>query len=87
MKFSGTQAQLFQAIQDGGERFQCIGRMGIPKVAILAAGVAAAGAGVALSSKAAEQRQKQEIKKAVKREVRKVVKPRQPSGISFDLFG
>jgi len=49
--------------------------------------VAAAGAGMALSSKAAEQRQKQEIKKAVKREVRKVVKPRQPRGISFDLFG
>jgi hypothetical protein len=87
MKFSGTQAQLFQAIQDGGERFQCIGRMGIPKVAVLAAGVAAAGAGVAFSSKVAEQKQKKEIKKLVKREVRKVVRARSHKGISFDLFG
>jgi len=86
MKFSGTQAQLFQAIQDGGERFQCIGRMGIPKVAVLAAGVATAGAGVALSSKVAEQKQKREVKKLVKREVQKAVKARQPAGISFNLF-
>ena len=86
MKFSGTQAQLFQAIQDGGERFQCIGRMGIPTVAVLAAGVAAAGAGAALSKKAADQKQKREVKKVVKREVRKAVKARQPGGISFDLF-
>ena len=87
MKFSGTQAQLFQAIQDGGERFQCIGRMGIPKVAVLAAGVAAAGAGVALSNKVVEQKQKKEIKKLVKREVRKAVRARPHNGISFDLFG
>ena len=87
MKFSGTQAQLFQAIQDGGERFQCIGRIGIPKVAILATGVAAAGAGVALSSKVVEQKQKKEIKKLVKREVRKAVGARPHRGISFDLFG
>jgi hypothetical protein len=78
---------LFQAIQDGGERFQCIGRMGIPKVAILAAGVAAAGAGVALSSKVVEQKQKKEIKQLVKREVRKAVRVRPHRGISFDLFG
>ena len=87
MKFSGTQAQLFQAIQDGGQRFQCIGRMGIPKVAVLAAGVAAAGAGVALSIKVAEQKQKREVKKLVKREVQKAVKARPHRGISFDLFG
>jgi hypothetical protein len=86
MKFSGTQAQLFQAIQDGGGRFQCIGRMGIPQVAVLAAGVAAAGAGVALSSKVAEQKQKREVKKLVEREVQKAVKARQPAGISFNLF-
>lgn len=86
MQFSGTQAQLFQAIQDGGQRFQCIGRMGIPKVAVLAAGVAAAGAGVALSSKVVEHRQKKEIKKLVKREVRKAARARPHRGISFDLF-
>jgi len=87
MKFSGTQRQLFQAIQDGGERFQCIGRIGIPKLGVLAAGVAAAGACATLSGKVAEQSQKKEIKKLVKREVKRAVKPRQPGGISFDLFG
>jgi hypothetical protein len=61
--------------------------MGIPKVAVLAAGVAAAGAGVAFSSKVAEQKQKKEIKKLVKREVRKAVRARPHNGISFDLFG
>jgi hypothetical protein len=85
MKFSGTQAQFFQAIQDGGERFQCIGRMGLPGVAVLAAG--AVGAGVALSRKVVEQKQKTEVKKLVKREVRKAVKARQPKGLSFDLLG
>ena len=55
-------------------------------LAVLAAGVAAAGAGVALSSKVAEQKQKREVKKLVKREVKKAVKARQPAGISFNLF-
>ena len=90
MKFSGTQAQLFQAIQDGGERFQCIGRMGLPKVAALAvgaAGLVTVGAGAALSMKAAEQKQKREVRKLVKREVQKAVKAGQPAGISFNLFG
>jgi hypothetical protein len=87
MKFSGTQAQFFQAIQDGGERFQCIGRMGLPGVAILAAGAVAVGAGAALSRKVVEQKQKNEVKKLVKREVRKAVKARQPKGLSFDLLG
>ncbi|MGO8929549.1 MAG: hypothetical protein ACLQU3_22005 [Limisphaerales bacterium] len=89
MKFSGTQAQLFQAIQDGGQRFQCIGRMGFPNVAALAAGAAGlvtVGAGAALSKKVADQKQKREVKKLVKREVQKAVKARQPGGISFNLF-
>ena len=44
------------------------------------------GSGVALSIKASEQKQRKEIKKLVRREVRKTIKPRQPNGISFDLF-
>lgn len=87
MKFSGTQSQLFQAIQDGGQRFQCIGRSGLPKLGALAAGMAVAGACATLSGKGAEQKQKKEIRKLVRREVKKAVKPRQPRGISFDLFG
>ena len=65
MKFSGTQAQLFQAIQDGGQRFQCIGRMGFPNGAALAAGVAGlvtVGAGAALSKKVADQKQKRKAR-------------------------
>ncbi len=87
MKFSGTQSQLFEAIQDGGQRFQCIGRSGLPKLGALTAGMAAVGAYATLSAKVTEQQQKKEIRKLVKREVRKAVKPRQPRGISFDLFG
>ncbi len=87
MKFSGTQGQLFQAIQNGGQRFQCIGRSGLPKLSTLAAGMATVGAYATLSTKATEQKQKREIRKLVKREVKKAVKPRQPRGVSFDLFG
>ena len=87
MKFSGTQAQLFQAIQDGGQRFQCIGRSGLPKLGTLAAGMAAVGACATLSAKVTEQKQKKEIRKLVRREVKRAVKPGQPRGISFDLFG
>jgi hypothetical protein len=64
--------------------------MGFPNVAALAAGAAGlvtVGAGAALLSKAAEQKQKREVKKLVKREVRKAVKARPHRGISFDLFG
>jgi hypothetical protein len=42
---------------------------------------------VALSNKVVEQKQKKEIKKLVKREVRKAVRARPHRGISFDLFG
>lgn len=86
MKFSGTPDRLFQAVQEGAQRFQCIGQAGLPKLAVLAAGAAVVGSGVALSIKAAEQKQRKEIKKLVRREVRKTIKPRQPNGISFDLF-
>ena len=86
MKFSGTPAQLFQAIEDGTRRFQCIGQAGIPRVALLATGIAVAGAGTAISATMAERKQMKEIKILVKREVRKAVRPRQPTGISFDLF-
>ena len=90
MKFSGTAAQLFQAIEDGGERFQCIGQMGIPKVAGAAAGVSglvAMGAGVAITETLARKQQDKRIKGLVKREVKRAVKARQPKGLSFDLFG
>ena len=86
MKFSGTPDRLFQAVQEGAQRFQCIGHAGLPRLAGLAAGAAVVGSGVALSIKAAEQRQRKEIKRLVRREVRKTIKPRQPNGISFDLF-
>lgn len=90
MKFSGTPAQLFKAVQDGGERFQCIGRMGIPKLAgpvAAASALVAVGAGVALARTLAERKQDKRIKRAVKREVKKAVKARQPKGLSFDFFG
>lgn len=89
MKFSGTPAELFMAIRDGGERFQCIGQMGIPKVAGSAAvsGLVAIGAGVAITRTLAEKRQDKRVKRLVKREVEKAVKARQPKGLSFDLFG
>ena len=90
MKFSGTPAQLFKAIQDGGERFQCIGQMGIPKVAGAAAGVSglvAMGAGVAITETLARKQQDKRIKGLVKWEVKRAVKARQPKGLSFDLFG
>lgn len=86
MKFSGTPAQLFRAVQEGTQRFQGVGQVGIPKLALLAAGVAAASTGMALSTKTVEHRQKKEVKKIVRQEVRKAIKPRQPQGISFDLF-
>jgi len=84
MKFSGTPDRLFQAVQEGAQRFQCIGQAGLPRLAVLAAGAAVVGSGAAL--KAAEQKQRKEIKKLVRREVRKTIKPRQSDGISFDLF-
>lgn len=91
MKFSGTPAQLFTAIRDGGERFQCIGQMGIPKVAGAAAagvsGLVAIGAGVAITRTLVEKKQDKRVKRIVKREVEKAVKARQPKGLSFDLFG
>lgn len=89
MKFSGTPAQLFTAIRDGGERFQCIGQMGIPKVAGAAgvSGLVAIGAGVAITRTLADKKQDKRVKRLVKREVAKAVKARQPNGLSFDLFG
>ena len=90
MKFSGTPAQLFTAIRDGGERFQCIGQMGIPKVAGAAAGMSglvAIGAGVAITRTLADKKQDKRVKRLVKREIEKAVKARQPKGLSFDLFG
>ena len=90
MKFSGTPAQLFNAIQEGGGRFQCIGQMGIPRMAGAAAGVSglvAIGAGVAITTALAEKRQDKRIKRLVKREVKKAANARQPKGLSFDLFG
>ena len=90
MKFSGTPAELFMAIRDGGERFQCIGQMGIPKVAGSAAavsGLVAIGAGVAITRTLAEKKQDKRVKRLVEREVKKAVKARQPKGLSFDLFG
>jgi len=86
MKFSGTPDRLFQAVQEGAQRFQCIGQAGIPRVALLATGIAVAGAGTAISATMAGRKQMKEIKTLVKREVRKAVRPRQPNGISFDLF-
>ncbi|MBK7092411.1 MAG: hypothetical protein IPH59_11940 [bacterium] len=90
MKFSGTPAELFMAIRDGGERFQCIGQMGIPKVAgsaVAVPGLVAIGAGVAITRTLAEKKQDKRVKRLVKREVEKAVKARQPKGLSFDLFG
>ena len=90
MKFSGTPAQLFRAIEDGGGRFQCIGQMGIPKVAgplATMSGLIAIGAGVAIARTLAEKKQDRRIKQLVKREVKKAVKARQPKGLSFDFFG
>lgn len=90
MKFSGTPAQLFRAIEDGSGRFQCIGQLGIPKVAGSAtavSGLVAIGAGVAISRALGEKRRDKRIKRLVKREVAKAVKARQPKGLSFDLFG
>lgn len=90
MKFSGTPAQLFTAIRDGGERFQCIGQMGIPKLAesaVAVSGLVAIGAGVAMTRTLADKKQDKRVKRLVKREVAKAVKARQPKGLSFDLFG
>ncbi len=89
MKFSGTPAQLFKAIHDGGERFQCIGQTGIPKGLRRAAvaGLAAIGAGAAVARTLGEKQQDKRIKRLVKREVKKAVKARQPQGLSFDFFG
>jgi len=90
MKISGTPAQLFNAIQEGSGRFQCIGQMGIPRMAGAAAGVSglvAIGAGVAITRTLPEKRQDKRIKRLVKREVKKAANARQPKGLSFDLFG
>jgi hypothetical protein len=90
MKFSGSPAQLFKAVQDGGTRFQCIGQMGIPKVAgplATMSGLVAIGAGVAVARTLAEKKQDKRIKRLVKREVKKAVKAHQPKGLSFDFFG
>lgn len=90
MKFAGTPAQLFQAVQDGGERFQCIGRTGIPKVAGTVAtmsGLVAIGAGAVVGRTLADKKQDKRIKRLVTREVKKTVKARQPKGLSFDFFG
>lgn len=90
MKFSGSPAQLFKAIRDGSERFQCIGQMGIPNAAgsvAAVSGLVAIGAGVAITRTLAERKQEQRIKRLVKREIEKAVKARQPKGLSFDLFG
>lgn len=90
MKFSGTPAELFTAIRDGGERFQCIGQMGISKVAGSAAavsGLVAIGAGVAITRTFVEKKQDKRVNRLVKSEVKKAVKARQPKGLSFDLFG
>ncbi len=89
MKFSGTPAQLFNAIQDGGGRFQCIGQMGIPKMEPVAgvSALVAVGAGVAITRTLDEKKQDEWIKRLVKREMAKAVNARQPNGLSFDLFG
>ena len=89
MKFSGTRAQLFNAIQEGGGRFQCIGQMGIPKMEPVAgvSALVAVGAGVAITRTLAEKKQDKRIKRLVKREVKKAANARQPKGLSFDLFG
>ena len=90
MKFAGTPAQLFKAVQDGSERFQCIGQTGIPKIAgpvATVSGLIAIGAGVAVARTLAEKKQDKRVKRLVKREVKKAVKARQPKGLSFDFFG
>jgi hypothetical protein len=90
MKFSGSPAQLFKAIRDGGERFQCIGQTGIPDAARSVAavsGLVAIGAGVAFTRTLAQRKRDERIKRLVKREIEKAVKARQPKGLSFDLFG
>lgn len=90
MKFTGTRSQLFQAIEDGGQRFQCIGQTGIPKVsgpAVGISGLIAIGAGVAMTRKLSGEKQDERIRRLVKREVTKAVKARQPKGLSFDFFG
>ncbi|ODU24505.1 MAG: hypothetical protein ABS95_01785 [Verrucomicrobia bacterium SCN 57-15] len=88
MKFTGTRSQLFQAIEDGGQRFQCIGQSGLPKISRAGvAGLIAAGAGVTITRKLGEKRQDKRIRRLVKREVAKAVKARQPKGLAFDFFG
>jgi hypothetical protein len=88
MKFTGTRSQLFQAIEDGGQRFQCIGQPGIPKMAAGGeAGFIATGASVAITRKLAQKRQDKRVRPLVKREVARAVKARQPKGLSFDFFG
>ena len=87
MKFSGTSEQLFRAVQEGGERFQCIGQIGIPKVARQVASISTLIAGGAVAATLVERKQEKRLKKFVKREVRKAIKARQPRGLCFDLFG
>ena len=88
MKFTGTPSQLFQAIEDGGQKFQCIGQTGLPRVSRAGvAGLIATGAGVAITRKLAEKRQDKRIRRLVKREAAKAVKARQPKGLAFDFFG
>lgn len=88
MKFTGTPSELFQAIEEGGQRFQCIGQAGLPKMAVVGvAGLVATGAGVAITRKLAEKRQDKRIRRLVKRELAKAVKARQPKGLAFDFFG
>lgn len=84
MKFTGTSAQLFQAIEEGGTRFQCIGQMRSPGRAMLAKTVAG---GAAVATLLARNQQDKRIKRMVKREVNKAVRARQPKGLAFDLFG
>lgn len=88
MKFSGTRSELFRAIEDGGQRFQCIGQTGLPKMGgVSLAGLVAMGAGVAITRKLDEKRQDKRIRRLVKREITKAVRARQPKGLAFDFFG
>ncbi len=88
MKFTGTPSQLFQAIEDGGRKFQCIGQTGLPKISRASvAGLIATGAGIVVTRKLDEKRQDKRIRRLVKREVAKAVKARQPKGLAFDFFG
>lgn len=86
MKFSGTNTQLFAAVQQSARRFQGVGRAGISP-ALPPVGSIALVAGIAAGSTMAAHRQDKRLARVVRREIKKTIQARQPKGLSFDLFG